>query len=89
MSRPADPHPDDCRELFARLSAYLDGEISAGEREQIERHLGGCPPCLEFVESLRKTIGLCHDFEPSGAPPPVPDELKRKLLRILQRGREV
>jgi anti-sigma factor (TIGR02949 family) len=75
----------DCNELFARLSAYLDGELSRQERDEIERHLADCPPCVEFVRSLRTTVDLCRDFEPSGAPPPVPDELKRKLLTLLQR----
>lgn len=77
----------ECRELFARLSAYLDGELSAQERRQIEEHLCGCPPCVEFIESLRRTVDLCHGFEPEGELPPVGPELKQKLLAAFRAAR--
>lgn len=78
----------ECRELFARLSAYLDGELAAEERRQIEEHLCDCPPCVEFIESLRRTVDLCHGFEPEGDPPPVKPELKQKLLEAFQKARQ-
>ena len=36
-----------------RLSPYLDGELSAGERDRVESHLRGCPACARHLEELR------------------------------------
>ena len=37
-------------------SAYLDAELPPGDCAEIEKHIAGCPPCVEFVESLRKSV---------------------------------
>lgn len=78
-----DPHGSpaaECADLFARLSAYLDGELSQEECLRVEEHLRECPPCIEFLQSLRRTIGLCRNFEPGADPPPLPGEVKQRLL---------
>lgn len=36
-----------------RLSEYVDGELTAGEREACEAHLLACPECREVVSELR------------------------------------
>jgi len=78
--------PGGCADLFARLSEYLDGELSPEARQTMEQHICDCPPCIEFIHSLRRTIDLCHDFEPPGSPDPVSREAKRELLSVLQRA---
>ena len=78
--------PGECADLFARLSEYLDGEVSPEDRLAMERHICDCPPCIEFIHSLRRTIDLCHHFEPPASPAPVSDEAKRELLSVLQRA---
>ena len=78
--------PAECADLFARLSEYLDGELSPEARRAMEQHICDCPPCIEFIESLRRTVDLCHHFEPAGSPNPVSPEAKRELLSALQRA---
>lgn len=78
--------PGECADLFARLSEYLDGELSPEARQAMEQHICDCPPCIEFIHSLRQTIDLCHHFEPAGTPAPVSREAKRELLSALQRA---
>ena len=78
--------PAECADLFARLSEYLDGELSPEARRAVEQHICDCPPCIEFIESLRRTVDLCHHFEPAGSPNPVSPEAKRELLSALQRA---
>ncbi len=80
MSHKHGKEPRDCEELFARLSAYLDGELSSEARTEIEEHLCGCPPCIEFVESLRRTVDLCRRFEPAESPGPVSAAAREQLL---------
>ena len=42
----------------ARLSAYVDEQLDARERAQIEKHLSACARCQAQLESLRWTIDL-------------------------------
>ena len=37
-----------CRDVLARLSDYVDGEISRDERTRVEDHLRGCDWCEKF-----------------------------------------
>ena len=50
-----------CKEMFAALSEYLDAELASGDCEEIEKHLRDCEPCIEFLESLNRTVRLCRD----------------------------
>jgi len=67
----------DCRELFARLSEYLDEELDPEVCAQIERHMGDCPPCQAFLESLRRTVELTRSLPGKE----LPEELIRELLK--------
>ncbi len=80
MSHQHEHAPENCREIFARLSEYLDGELAPEARRELEAHLCDCPPCVEFIESLRRSVGLCHDFEPAAAPPPLAADARERLL---------
>jgi anti-sigma factor RsiW len=49
-----------CDECFARLDAYVDRELRAGDAEQampaLAAHLRGCPACAEDHDSLRAFV---------------------------------
>jgi anti-sigma factor RsiW len=47
-----------CQPFFASLSAFVDGELSARERQEVERHLGTCADCSGRVADLRAESGL-------------------------------
>ncbi len=74
-----------CGEIFAMLSAYLDLELPPETCREIEEHLAGCPPCIEFTESLRKTVDLCREYEPDEAPAPLTEDARRELLAAYRR----
>ena len=40
----------------ARLSDYLDGELSDAERRALERHLGACPACTAALAGLVQVV---------------------------------
>lgn len=75
----------DCKEMFAKLSAYLDMELPPDACREIEQHMAGCPPCIEFAESLRKTVQLCHGYEPGEMPGPLEESARRELRDAWQR----
>jgi len=74
-------HDENCRMMFALLSDYLDLELPADTCRELEMHVGGCAPCAEFTESLRKTIELCRAYRPQQIPQPLALDLRRQLLR--------
>jgi RNA polymerase sigma-70 factor (ECF subfamily) len=71
--------PQNCKEVLALLSDYLDLELPPDACDQIEHHLAGCSPCEEFAESLRKTVALCKTFEPRAMPGPLSAEARAEL----------
>lgn len=73
----------DCREMFARLSEYLDGELSPERCQEFARHFEACVACEAFTRTLRRTIELCREL-PSK---PLPESLRVELRALLSRGR--
>jgi len=72
-----------CKQIFANLSDYLDGALDDTLCKELERHMGGCEPCVAFLASLRNTIEETHSL-PSQRPDPhaavrVRDRLSRQL----------
>ncbi len=71
---------EDCKVFFEKISSYLDGELDAETCEKIDRHLKGCPACLSYFESLKKTVEICRKF-PSKK---VPKEIRKRLRAALE-----
>ena len=78
----------DCKELFSLLSEYLDEELPPDTCEQIRSHIAGCPPCVKFVNSLRRSVDLLHEFRAGEAPGPLPEPARDELRRAFQRNRD-
>ena len=73
-------HGLECKEIFAQLSAYLDAELPAATCEEIQAHIADCPPCVEFVNSLRRSVELCHGHAGAEQPAPLAGEARERLL---------
>lgn len=72
-----------CREVVARSSALLEGELGFRERLAVRLHLAMCKHCRRFlrqltllVESLRRRSGV-HAA-------PVPAEFVERVMRALE-----
>src|ERR1017187_400253 len=74
-----------CKEIFSLLSDYLNLELPPDACQEIETHLAGCPPCIEFAESLRKTIDLCRSYRPTELPEPIGKQARDQLLDAYQK----
>lgn len=73
-------HNEECKQVFALLSEYLDQELPAENCEAIRAHLADCPPCIEFLDSLKKTVSLCRECEGTEKPAPLSGEARRRML---------
>jgi len=64
-------HPDP-----EQLSAYIDGELTGDERDDLEQHLTGCSDCSATLRALRATVA-----DMRALPAPVPSEQESWALR--------
>lgn len=51
-----------------RLSDYLDGELSAADAQELERHLARCEACAGRLEELRAVVARAGALEPAEPP---------------------
>ncbi len=76
-----------CEECRDHLSAFLDRELDAYRRQEVQAHVAGCPSCAEDVSALERTIAVLQT-----APPPseglLPTSAVLSRLPALQAGRD-
>jgi RNA polymerase sigma-70 factor (ECF subfamily) len=78
--------PDECRDLFANLSEYIDGKLEPVPCEQMKTHIEGCPSCVAFLRDLRTAIDRCRSLDMpcnSDISPRLRSMLTREYLRML------
>lgn len=74
-----------CKQVFAVLSEYLDGELPVKNCRELERHLKGCRPCLAYLESLKTTIQACRKYRVKKVPRPSA-RVRKALLRAVPKS---
>lgn len=77
-----------CRQLFAKLSDYLDDAMSDSLCRELKKHLAGCAPCEEFLKDLEQTVELCRKAPAAGPDPHQAAELRRDLFRRYRKALE-
>jgi RNA polymerase sigma-70 factor (ECF subfamily) len=78
--------PDECRDLFANLSEYIDGKLEPVPCEQMKTHIEACPSCVAFLRDLRTAIDRCRSLDMpcnSDISPRLRSMLTREYLRML------
>lgn len=68
-----------CSEAVRQLWEYLEQDLDAADRAQVEQHLAFCRRCcgeVEFAEALRDLLG-------SAARPYLPAEVEGRLVDFL------
>ena len=69
-----------CRELVELVTAYLEDDLSSGERKRFDAHLSGCDGCTMYVEQMRHTIEVTGTLREDD----VPQEAEEALLRAFR-----
>ncbi len=70
-----------CRMLPSRLNAYVDEEMPANLRREIDEHLSACPACRSQVECIR-AVGNILD---SLSVPPLPEGFSARVMAEARR----
>lgn len=79
--------PAGCPDVVARFFEREDGELTAAQCAEVERHLATCGACRGTCEALRRTLALCKT---AGADVEVPEPVRiavRKAVRDLLASR--
>lgn len=78
-----------CQELINFLLDYDANDLPPPVRAEFDRHLGLCPPCVNYLQSYRRTVTMVKEAccEPdSPVPQDVPEELVKAILEARARG---
>jgi Ca-activated chloride channel family protein len=70
-------------ELRALINAYYDGEITAADKDQLEKHLAICPDCREYrkqLENISASLRIWQDEDVSW-------DLEKKIKNQVVRGK--
>jgi anti-sigma factor RsiW len=81
----------DCSQIFAMLSQYLDRELPPDACGALEEHIKDCPECVQFVDSLQRSVELCRQYGSVRSTEPIApeqlDELRAAYDRMLAKRR--
>lgn len=75
-----------CKEVWRELSNYIDNDISAEAREELEAHLSQCRHCSAIVDGTRNILVLIADDRAFPLPVGFSDRLYVRLQRELGAG---
>jgi hypothetical protein len=75
-----------CENVLAELGNYLDNEVAAEVRSQLELHMAHCKTCTAIYDSARKTLRIVTDsgsFElPQSLSEPLVAEIMSKVRGV-------
>jgi mycothiol system anti-sigma-R factor len=72
-----------CQETIARLSEYLDAELTPETLRELEAHLAECAPCRAYLATYRKTRELAAKVNRVE----LPEDLKARIRAVMKGGR--
>jgi len=71
---------DQCKEIQAQMSFYLDDELKGNERAALESHLRGCEACQGLFDDERDFLDAIRGSQPLHLAPP---ELRARVEQLL------
>lgn len=76
-----------CQEAIELLSEYLDNELAAAQRAEVDSHLAACPACQRELQELKATISLVASLPKASAPAPLAQSIDDGVQAASSRGR--
>ena len=72
-----------CADFMAAIGDYLEGDVAAEVRLQLEKHLSHCAHCQLVYDSARKTVRILTEsgsFDlPDAAAKPITEKIMAKI----------
>ena len=76
----------DCRELLDRLGEYLDDEMAAELRADLERHVACCHTCRVIVDTTRRTIRIVTESGSFDLPADISERIVAGIMKGIPGG---
>jgi anti-sigma factor RsiW len=76
----------DCKHVWQYISAYIDGDVDAVLRAEIDRHLEHCEICSAVLDSTRNVVVLMADDRVFEIPAGYSERLHQRLDAVLAEG---
>ena len=68
-----------CERVRPLISAYIDGDVTAAERQRVLSHVRGCPECAALLADYRQTRGRLRSLPPVEPPPRMKREVWERI----------
>jgi predicted anti-sigma-YlaC factor YlaD len=76
----------DCNHVWQYISAYIEGDVDAVLRAEIDRHLETCEICSAVLDSTRNVVVLMADDRVFEVPVGYSQRLHERIDRELERA---
>jgi hypothetical protein len=70
-----------CEDVWREISNYIEGEVDAGLRSQMEEHFKGCKRCASVLAGTRNVVQLYGDERMLEVPAGFSRRLEKRLAR--------
>jgi len=74
----------DCKHVWEHISGYIDGEVDAALRADIDKHLETCEICSAVLDSTRNVVVLVADGRVFELPAGFSERLHARLDKELK-----
>jgi len=75
----------DCKHVWEHISGYLDNNLEASERDEVQKHLEHCEICSAILDSTRNILILTADERVFELPLGFSERLHARLDEEMQR----
>ena len=69
-----------CQDVIGMMLEYLETTLTPATLAAFERHLAGCPPCIAYLRTYRRT----REVTTAGERVEMPAEMKARIREFLQ-----
>jgi len=76
----------DCKHVWQHISAYIEGDVSAVLRAEIDKHLETCEICSAILDSTRNVVVLMADDRVFELPTGFSERLHARIEAELDRA---
>ena len=74
-----------CESVIREISNYIDGDLDAAKKQEVEKHLAGCEECAIVMHQTKLTVTIFGDSQPMELPLEVHSRLHDTLRRKIHR----
>ena len=72
-----------CSHIHDLLTTSLDESLAPSQQTEVDAHLAGCPPCVEWMKQQVLTVQILRGLgavEQAESVPPLPEHLIERIM---------